>query len=250
MTLWIHMGLPKTGTSALQVFFARNHAGLGRKGVAYPWPHPKAQRGGVTTGNAAWLAMSPDGFPADDRSDELRRLLASGNVVLSSEYFSGTSAATLNALRDEAGDLRLLIYLREHADMALAHYTTVLGSKRWAEKPAFPDFAKFYLNFPYMTFSSRLEELESIVGPQNLAVRSYKQNRERLPESAVDWLGLTADGLDTSLAAVNRSAGRHTRAYPEVLADIRRSRADDLETVVRKWFPGQGIEDVFDFPDH
>jgi hypothetical protein len=243
------MGFPKTGTSALQVFFARNQASLAQRGVAYPWAHPKAQRGGVTTGNAAWLAMSADGLPQEARSQELMDLLRmETNVLLSSEHFSGTTVATLQRLKDEAGDLRLLVYLREHADMTLAHYTTVLGSRRWTEKPPFPEFAKFYLNLPYMTFATRLDELEAIVGAENLTVRSYKQERQRLPESALDWLGLAVDGLDLSLPLVNRSAGREALVYPDVVADIRRSRAADLATVVRRWFPGRSVEEVFDFP--
>ena len=61
-TLWLHIGPPKTGTSALQVFFARNAKALRRQGLIYPWAE-RAAGGEITTGNAAWLAGRPTGFP-------------------------------------------------------------------------------------------------------------------------------------------------------------------------------------------
>jgi hypothetical protein len=100
-----------------------------------------------------------------------------------------------------------------------------------------------------MSFLSRLDELEAMVGAERLTVRSYKQERERLPQSAVDWLGLTREGLDMELPAVNRSVGRDARHYPDVVSAIRRNRAGDLEAVTRRWFPGQAVEEVFDFPE-
>lgn len=106
-TLWLHVGPPKTGTSALQVFFARNAAALRRQGVLYPWGEA-ALDGAVTSGNGAWLAAWEEGFPKSlPEGRTLIRLLRRGhNVLLSSEYFVTTDPRVLESLKRQADEVR------------------------------------------------------------------------------------------------------------------------------------------------
>src|SRR5688572_8813638 len=131
MTLWLHIGLPKTGSSALQVFFARNEAALKANQLMYPWPGP-AKEGRATPGNAKWLAKHEGGFPHEtERGAQLAKWLKRGRgVLLSSEELAKADPATLIGLRDIGGDTRVLVYLRDQADMMVSRFNQLRGYGR------------------------------------------------------------------------------------------------------------------------
>src|SRR4051794_33359112 len=86
--LWLHFGLAKTGSSALQVFFARNTLAFRKQGIIYPW-HSHAVEGKVTSGNGLWLAVQHAEEPGYAlRLEKLTGYIRNDrNVLLSSEFF-------------------------------------------------------------------------------------------------------------------------------------------------------------------
>ena len=121
--LYVHCGLHKTGTTALQDFLAAQAATLARAGVLYP----RAGRPGVAGGqhNIAWRLAGDRRFdPAWGDLDALAAEIDGfdGDVALSSEDFEGllTTPGGLAPLADLAAAggraLVLILYVRHQAD--------------------------------------------------------------------------------------------------------------------------------------
>jgi len=119
--LILHVGPPKTGTSALQVFLAQNSSALKRLGLLYPRldAFDVGEQGGVASGNGFTLASlmtglaTVDGSELVERKQAVERLLvrlkaelSAGpglrGAVLSSEYFTRPSTADIRRFRSLA----------------------------------------------------------------------------------------------------------------------------------------------------
>ncbi|HEB7551330.1 TPA: hypothetical protein RZH73_001835, partial [Campylobacter coli] len=98
--LWIHAGMPKNGSSALQSFFAKNIENLKREGIDYPSfvDLTSAKNDGITSGNGAMIARTllDKNHPIYLNDSEVRLqselidfvLKSSCNrILISSEYF-------------------------------------------------------------------------------------------------------------------------------------------------------------------
>ena len=98
--VWIHSGLPKNGSSAIQVFLAQNIANLEQEGIDYLeiLDISDAKRGHISSGNAALLSRSMlnkehEAFYDDNDNLYNQFLLQISSskyekILLSSEFFS------------------------------------------------------------------------------------------------------------------------------------------------------------------
>lgn len=135
--IFLHCGMPKTGSSALQVQMAQSRASLLSHGYNYlPIGDIKqAEQGQITSGNGAFLArayLSPE-HPANltarrgELTDEFRREIARAecNVILSSEFFSATPRPLLSQLAAELSDLgevTFIFFVREQLNALASSY--------------------------------------------------------------------------------------------------------------------------------
>ncbi len=247
-TLWLHVGPPKTGTSALQVFFARNAEALRRQGLLYPWGEA-ARDGRVSSGNARWLADWEGDYPRRlPQAKVLKRLLARGwNVLLSSEYFVTAEDRVMRALPALAGDVKVLVYVREQADTVVSGLASSMARNPDLPPIPLPDHAANFWCSLYGRTADYLDYLAELYGRKNIRVRSYKQARGRLARDAVEAMGLTPEGFDFTPLRVNETP-RQKPSDPRVIAGLREVSREQNERIVREWFPGQTIEDVLDFP--
>ena len=88
--LLIHIGMPKTGSSAIQAFLFLNRDRLARAGYAYPWQTGFEQAFQTASGNAAQLHE----MIVDRRNNEFKRqieAISSPNIIISSENLFHTS---------------------------------------------------------------------------------------------------------------------------------------------------------------
>ncbi len=248
-TLWLHVGPSKTGTSALQVFFARNAKALRRQGLLYPWGE-RAAKGEITAGNAAWLARWEHGFPRRlPQGRSLIRLLRRGrDVLLSSEYFAVSDRSVLESLKLFADDVKVLVYVREQADTVVSGFASGKARNPALREQRLEDHAADFWASRRGRLADLLDFFEDVYGRENLRVRSYKQARRNLGRDAVEAMGLSPDGFDFSVVRVNETPPEK-ESDPRVIAGLREISREQNERVVREWFPGQTVEDVFDFPD-
>lgn len=138
-TLVFHIGLHKTGTTALQHACDTNRALLERQGIYYPnlgrgpWHH------GLTT---PWMSVQPAYALADSAETILARLAADHagtdhTVLLSSEEFSSgrpdnqVDMARLRAMAQGFDRVRVLCTLRHQVDFIQSIWLEI-SKKRWA----------------------------------------------------------------------------------------------------------------------
>lgn len=184
--LFLHIGLPKTGTSALQVFLAGNVEALARNNITYPWVRTVvASEQRITSGNGAVLAKTA--FTAEEDAEaalqQLNRVLSEGrSVLLSSEFFAGwhrDRIAKLHELASRSGfQTKVIVYLREQSEHIVTAYFQMLkrkpdvidkdggGLRRYAERAA---ATKHFLDFDGL-----LQMWASVVGQENITVRTRR----------------------------------------------------------------------------
>jgi len=187
--LFLHIGAGKTGTSALQVAFARNAWLLRQRGTFYPGRNEPAATGRITSGNGTMLVshLVPDlKLPAAGKRDivtVLRETLkrASGkNVLYSSELLQRFDLARMTqvveAARSEDFTVRIAYYVRSIAGQAYSAY--VQNIKRHKCTRRFREFLTTYKN----DFLSTIERSVAAVGRNNVRVRNYDTVRKDLFE--------------------------------------------------------------------
>ena len=222
--LVLHMGLPKTGTTALQVWCVRNRGWLQEHGVWYPpfRSDAKAGDGGAHVGNGLPLlrylrpesATRPDGPERALRQvrAELARNDAS-TVLYSNEWLFGQHRSEqLRALRDALAvtgvTLQTVVYLRDIAGLALSAYAQQVETRMVAT--TFSEYVGSSVVTPpkfRISWQARLERMLEVVGPEHVLVQHYDSNRHRLVESLLEVLGITdgPDGPGDAASVYNRT---------------------------------------------
>jgi hypothetical protein len=211
-TLFLHAGAPKTGTSFLQVLFARNAENLERDGIVYPKGHmfEEAKVGKITSGNGVEMAnyIRPD-LPhvIPDKEAFLGRfrwqLAHSGgkHVLYSSEYlvFEGDRAQRIAESAKNAGyAVRVVYFVRDLAPAAFSAYSQSL--KRKGETRTFLEFLKAWDPL----YQASIENAARVFGADSLLVKNYDECADRLAETMFrDILG--AGFVPDDALIVNRS---------------------------------------------
>lgn len=192
-TVYIHVGTPKTGTSAIQVFFTKNRKLLKEKGVCYPdlgfdFPGIKSNRNAhclnayIYDENHKRL-RNRERETAEQALEKLIGMLDRfPNFVLSDEQIwnnKDINTERLNHYKEklaEAGaDLKIIVYLRRQ-DLLIQSY--------WAQQvkenmtTSFSDYlvskkAKYFK----LDYQKRLQEMADAVGRENMIVRVYEKQQ-------------------------------------------------------------------------
>jgi hypothetical protein len=189
-TLIIHAGLPKTGSSALQVFLARNHAALQRQSIDYfkLGEFEKGGAGHISAGNGfsvacsllpagAWSAASAP----ETHLDALQTAIAASDCetgLLSSEYFADADPVRLRtwvaALRDNGLSVRLIYFIRAQDQLISSMYVQNVKRSHCRETPeAFA--ARIYRTQPYLKHAAFYRAQSGIFGAGNVTCRIYEE---------------------------------------------------------------------------
>lgn len=224
MDVWLHVGTGKTGSSALQVAFARHRAALAAAGLVYPVgmdDETVALEGGITSGNAkrlGWLVaprLRPPGFDAVAVERWLDAVLDEAGtrpVLFSSETLQAPDPEAFGALvariRAKGRRVRILYLVRHALDHAVASYAQ--GLKIGRPPPHATSLADFLMRHETV-FLRQIQNLEAVTGPGSLVCRLY--DAERLGEGGlprgllrcIDPAFAAALPEDAAPAVVNRS---------------------------------------------
>lgn len=218
MQFILHIGAPKTGTSAIQTFMSRNREALNSTfGVFYPsYTYDKAaQRGQATTGNAGTLAKLVVKRPPEDPSDWVRECVQGvspdATVVLSSELLWSIELKSLQALRDAFkpyGDLKVLFYTGGQVRQLASGYWQMV--KNNGGRTLFLEYVSTRgVAFEYFR---RLKMMQRVLGEGNVILRPYDRDRFPARNIVLDFLaqvGISPDRagvLDHSVVNVNQTA--------------------------------------------
>lgn len=223
-TLYLHIGTPKTGTTAIQLFCEENHEALERKGYCFPilgFRKSRGLEGNHRNGDfLIKLYQRADGsFEIPEEEAIYQRYMGEvvakfqefPNVILSEETIWNLSKArcpgiwkNLKRAADEHGfDVRVLVYLRRqdlflestwaqriklricsHSKMK---WSDMLAEAFEAEAPTNLEEARELIVLDYF---EHLEEIASYFGRENIIVRIYERNRFPQGNAILDFLDI------------------------------------------------------------
>lgn len=211
--LWIHIGLPKTGSSALESAFQRSRSGLRAHGLDYP---EVGEYGGGHV-HLAWPLLSEARKAKADvltkaGADEARELWTTlgedvrtrgcPRVLVSSEYFSEVDPALLaDFAHVVSDDVRILVYLRRQDDLIESGYLQQVKAGLTGEPFRFGGYVEAY------DYAIQLERWAAAFGPDSVVARVYdRAAAERgIVQDVCQVLGLEVGAVVDPTGTVNPS---------------------------------------------
>jgi len=181
-TLFLHPGLAKTGSSALQVFFAKNVDALHEQGVIYPKTlgFEAGAAGEISSGNAIGLSkyfnsQLPHDIDPDQAFQDVENVLTSSDrsVLFSSEFMQHCRNEPLENLKNLANnlgyDVRAIIFVRSPVELYYSSYSQLV--KKSCMKM---DFEEFVRSHPINQFGM-CQVFNNILGTGAVNISTYDQ---------------------------------------------------------------------------
>jgi len=188
-TVYLHCGAPKTGTSYMQVLFAKYSEELRAQGIVYPYDEfvAGAKDGKITSGNGVKMAnyLLPE-LPhkiADKTAfiDEFDHMLENGNganFLFSSEFlvFPDTERTKrlVKVIEKNGYDAKVIYLVRDYANAARSAYSQKV--KRAGEARCFEAFLKQW--DPQYVHTINL--ITAAFGAESLSVFNYEEQKADL----------------------------------------------------------------------
>lgn len=220
-----HMGMPKTGSSALQTHFRASSEYLNGQGLAFPFRQADAARmqRGIMLGNAPLLAdyPRPRRFRKGYRA-VLDSLLGAAcpHVLLSSEmlWYSSQDALAKVATYIRSYDLHpvAVIYLRPQTTYLPAIWFTDLlyaGESRSLE-----DYVAEQIKNESIYYSTRLKKISEAFGRDAVHVRLYDSGALYGSRTETDFAAYLDVTLDPQQAVASGKGANRTPDYDAVEA--------------------------------
>jgi hypothetical protein len=261
MTLYVHIGSHKTGTTAIQRFGANHRDALRERGLWYP-SYEEIGRGGHYGHHHFSHAVAGqvrDGFSIDEarlfsrtireRSRENETILLSAEPIYrhvldtGGDYWS-QRRAYVRKLREVIGaeDVRILVVLRRQDTFALSLYQEVIKTSR--DRRTFRQFIVDEIN--YFEYNLQLEMFREEFGAVDLLI--YEDlRRDGLIEAFYRHLGVETGALPPPLNA-NRSLPIELIEYKRLLNMTGASLAalKDVGKKLSNWANNKPMEDFAD----
>lgn len=194
-TLYLHIGTPKTGTSALQYFCAGNRRILEEKGIYYPdlgfrFPDIGKHR------NAHFLSYKEyinkkeklrdheaEKKLKEEGIQKLEEAFQTHDVILLSDEHIWNevemTAETLPALYqhfiEQGVQIKIIVYLRRQDQVIQSFWAQKIKESSTITFESYMEKEK-YRRFR-LDYATRLQEFEDIVGRENLIVRCYEKQQ-------------------------------------------------------------------------
>lgn len=226
-TLHVHIGTPKTGTTALQNFCGENGEALSRRGYCYP-RLPFEYPGIPKVRNAHFMIANLfDENGERQEGDEERRFLEGmweirrlfskfDHVILSDEdiwkCMDSNRKNLWERLKDEADQagyrIHVVVYLRRQDDLLSSIYNQRIKNRRAdLYESSFEEFSeKIDLNIR-LRYYEKLKRIADVIGKENLTARRYEsRSGEAIYSDFLDAVGI-AERNDFSISQADRNPG-------------------------------------------
>lgn len=194
----VHIGSPKTGSTALQMFLSRNRDALRAHGFDYPqggtlWPHSHRALAyslrrkifhGLGRGRRAAITRDVTDLRAD---------IAGGHdtIILSSEWLYGANPKRVARwLAPMQAEIRPVLYIRDQVNYLTSYYQEMVGYMRITD--TLDDYVKYARN---LDLDRLLRGWEQVFGRDNITVRLYARDHLKDGDVISDFLALLDDGL-------------------------------------------------------
>lgn len=210
---WLHIGAPKTGSTALQMFLAANSERLDRSGYTYP---SAARRAGghhdlaflLNGGYPEWAV--PQEKTLGQLTADLRKEIDEGHptIVLSSEnfYLLCEPAAVLD-LMGQLGfsreSIRVVVYLRRQDEAILSWYNQAVKAQGYQGTLD----EHLAATRDLWDYSRQLQAWADTFGGNRLIVRRYSPDSD-IRRDFIAALGLPEGGFDFPAERINTEINR------------------------------------------
>lgn len=222
-TLLFHLGLPKTGSSALQVSFARNHAAFAKQGVDYYQlgEFQVGLAGSITSGNGSILsrAVHPEGHPIRPKDAERHvqdfldaaKASAQPRGLISSELFAFADDARMRELLDAVRALgyapRAIFLVRRQDQWLASSYMQQVKRHQCTQLPA-DNIRAAYRKIGFLKYDDYAQRTEALFGEGAVSCLVYEDARADalgLFGAFLRAMRLDPAGFDVSSKDVNTS---------------------------------------------
>ncbi len=190
--LYVHAGLPKNGSSALQVFFAKNQNNLLKNDIEYLKIGKKddieeAKKGNITSGNGALLSRSMlnkkhEAYHSDEGKlySEMLDIVKKSKVstgLISSEFFALLSLDIIKTWKEDLAllgvTLKFIFYVRRQDQFLMSGYMQRVKRHGYMGNPN--DYLlNEYKLIHFLNYFGYFNEIETILGQNNLVVSIYE----------------------------------------------------------------------------
>jgi len=205
--LIIHIGLYKTGSTALQAFLAQSVSVLASSGIAYPFIAQRGDGGsGVAIGNI-WLelirlrqkygsACSTDEMVERFLGEAIGNAIAESShntILLSCEHLCSESALRIIGSFAIVHDVSVIAYVRDPYDLYVSRWKQRVKSQ--GEAAPFDAWLALRLRESEQSLFAILREFAAL--PINLILISYDLHKKRLIESFLQRIGVDPSQCNT-----------------------------------------------------
>ncbi len=183
---FIHIGLHKTGTTAIQRFLAANRKALEKTGYLYPGTKPAHHF-------LRWLWKQTNaGNNIPQKTHELFQEIngsQSDMVILSSEMFTAGKENNAAKLREvlqdhvkEPWNAKIIIYVRRQDHWLESRYNEnikncYVHTPNELKKCTFKEFLDNYRMYYQLDYYTRLQPWNEVFGKENIIVRPYERGQ-------------------------------------------------------------------------
>ncbi len=217
--VYLHAGMTKTGTTAIQSWLEANQAKLQADRLYYP-VSSNASGGMITrmtSGNAARMSKSLDDL--NHFFDETSERFGDMSIVLSNE--NSAIRLTNNGLLDEFFDkclslgfdsIEVLLFVRNPIEHASSQWNQIIMNGA-----AVPELDEFLVRQQYWRTISEFIKICDSLSYVNLSVRNYTSVRKNLIEHFAKWLNVNPDAYNAVGSKKNRSLSREEIEFRRIL---------------------------------
>jgi len=219
----LHLGIPKTGSTALQVFLARNYGALLSRSIDYfrMGEFDFGLMGKIAAGNGVHVACSllpethrrrvADGERYFNELDQMIERSPAERGVLSSELFASADrrmlAAFLSRLAAKGVSVQAIYYIRRQDQILSSSYIQQVRLHGHTEPPDayVRDLAERNEILRYHSF---YRTMTGLFGKENVKCRTYEEAAASENGVFGDFLeaaGIAGDGLSFAVPTVNAS---------------------------------------------
>jgi hypothetical protein len=202
-TVFVHIGMSKTGTTTLQFLLDANRALLKSSGFCYPLsglsssPHEKGHHELVTA--------------TKNRDESVYKALvaeidkvAAKVVVLSSEGFSVSTQAEIEFLKEMLNcyEVKVVVYVREQASFLESLYNQAV--KTGSEVRDRYEFLADMLSSNRLNYYSIVKSWAAVFGKENIVVREYRGSGRGGRQLVEDFFGVDFKVVDYNSSVDSR----------------------------------------------
>lgn len=215
--IYIHVGMPKTGTTALQAFFYKNREILKEKGCIYPLEYggEDIEVGGRYLHNDGNLGkLYVDTMLSDEqKADKIIELVDKyGCILLSTERIwirtaDNDDVNMLRLLQEKCGtttEIKIIVYLRRQIEYIESQYKQVVKEKK--VNIDIRDYCNKWQDSKRADYKYILTLFENIVGKENVVVRVYEKEQFVDKNIFADFLQCINIPMDTRFESISKRA--------------------------------------------